>query len=235
MWAALTKKRRSQERQTAEETGSFFIRSSMVLCFCAVMVTDICTCIKGKISSSIQQPQLKNPPSMIYSENTASVILSNDAKNSSEYALFRIHCTSSTFCFCVICSWRRLEATSFLHIYYVLFQLFPVMTLPLTFSLAKCVHSLASHLSKTQEKQNTWQPRLKKSTNLSWKQRNIVTACCLVWRAEGQRITSPALCGLWLPPSSKDSQPICGSVLRKRGKGVGWVGGWRGRLSLTLA
>lgn len=68
---------------------------------CAVTVTNICTCIKGKISSGVRSAAAaKNLLRVIYCENVGSVILSNGAKkHNSGNATFRMCCTSSTLCF----------------------------------------------------------------------------------------------------------------------------------------
>ena len=102
---------------------------------------------------------------------------------------------------------------------------------------------------KKPKKKNTWRQRReptgkekkkKKKHNFSSKKktRETVTleACCLVWQASRQHITSLALCGLWLPPSSKRLPTNLWFGIKRRGKelsGPGWKR--RARLGLTLA
>lgn len=107
---------------------------------------------KRKISSSIQRLQLKSVQDDLWWEYWIRHFVKWCQENYSEYATFRICCTSSTLCLCVIC--RRISETS-------LSSYFNYFLPPLSLSLVKCVYaSFSKHYSNfitTQGKQNTWQ------------------------------------------------------------------------------
>lgn len=172
-------------------------------------------------------------------------------KNNSEYATFRMCCTSSTFCsLCIICSWKR-KVTSFfaclfcpISIISYRNRLSPSPSLSYTHTDAHaCVYSPVSqhysHLNLTQEKLKQQIAHFKKWHNFKWKAETHSYLLRIVWPASRQHITSQPLCGLWLPPSSKESQPICGLALREKEKRVEWiregVGSWWDWLGITLA
>lgn len=97
----------------------------------------------------------------------------------------------------------------FYQIFIVFCQLFPVISLSLSFLMSLFPH-FAALLSFQHDKNETKYLTAQSRANLKKKEKRTTSKRRNILTAQGSPSTWLALRGLWLPPSSKDYQPICG-------------------------